>query len=430
MRSLPQQTGVQITPWLLCVFLVTTSRGLCASGSEYVVSDLGTLGGAASAAGAINNRGDIVGEADVDTNVPPTRHPFLWRQGLMTDLGTLGGPLGAATALNEQGQVVGWAMTRIELGGQQHAFLYIEGVMTDLGTLGGMSSKAYAINNQGQVVGTANNAGEVPRAFLHSAGTMADIGTPGGTPSGAESINDSGQIAGYFVTNLCVCNNNTTAFLSSGGTITDLGALGTLGSLRPAVATAINQWGQAVGWANNNSVTLAHGYLYSGGVFTDLGTLSGALTNSQASALNHQGEVVGRAGGVTGSYHAFLYRSGTMHDLNILVGPYSGWTLQAATGLNDNGQIVGYGLNPVGQRRAFLLTPRPRLQNIQLAAGAIQFELVGVTGLTYRVEYAPSLSPGPWFALTNFVLSASPRRITDSGASPAAQRFYRAVQTP
>jgi probable HAF family extracellular repeat protein len=36
-----------------------------------------------------------------------------------------------------------------------------------------------------------------------------------------------------------------------------------------------------------------------------------------------------------------------------------GWTLEQATAINDNGQIVGYGVNASGQRDAFLLTPSP-----------------------------------------------------------------------
>ena len=35
-------------------------------------------------------------------------------------------------------------------------------------------------------------------------------------------------------------------------------------------------------------------------------------------------------------------------DLNSLLPPNSGWTLTSATGINDAGQIVGYGLNPAG----------------------------------------------------------------------------------
>lgn len=45
-----------------------------------------------------------------------------------------------------------------------------------------------------------------------------------------------------------------------------------------------------------------------------------------------------------------------MEDLNNLI-PGSGWLLQNATGINDNGQICGNGRNPSGRYDAFLLTP-------------------------------------------------------------------------
>ena len=47
-----------------------------------------------------------------------------------------------------------------------------------------------------------------------------------------------------------------------------------------------------------------------------------------------------------------------MQDLNTMMfDPASGWDLQYATAINDNGQIVGYGINPDGYEHAFLLNP-------------------------------------------------------------------------
>ena len=69
-----------------------------------------------------------------------------------------------------------------------------------------------------------------------------------------------------------------------------------------------------------------------------------------------------------------------MQDLNNLIAPDSGWTLEDATGINDSGQIVGYGINPSGQNDAFLLTPTPEPSTFALlAAGA-----VGLLGYAWR----------------------------------------------
>jgi hypothetical protein len=47
---------------------------------------------------------------------------------------------------------------------------------------------------------------------------------------------------------------------------------------------------------------------------------------------------------------------GSMHDLNNLIPPGSGWELVEATAINDAGQIAGSG-RLGGKMRAFLLTP-------------------------------------------------------------------------
>jgi probable HAF family extracellular repeat protein len=57
-----------------------------------------------------------------------------------------------------------------------------------------------------------------------------------------------------------------------------------------------------------------------------------------------------------------------MTDLNALISPSSGWTLQIATAINDSGQIVGHGLNSAGQQDAFLLTPTPEPATLSLLA--------------------------------------------------------------
>jgi hypothetical protein len=54
--------------------------------------------------------------------------------------------------------------------------------------------------------------------------------------------------------------------------------------------------------------------------------------------------------------HAFLWQNDTLYDLNSFLPANSGWILQCAMGINDSGQIAGYGtLN--GVQTAFVLTP-------------------------------------------------------------------------
>ena len=51
----------------------------------------------------------------------------------------------------------------------------------------------------------------------------------------------------------------------------------------------------------------------------------------------------------------------TMFDLNDLISPASGWTLYEANAINNSGQIVGDGINPLGQGHASSSTLFPSL---------------------------------------------------------------------
>ena len=276
----------------------------------------------------------------------------------MTDLGALGGSQSAAYGINDRGQVVGEAETG---GGGYVAFLYSNGAMTNLGTLGG----AYAdgINDSGQAVGE-NGAGH---AFLYSNGTMTDLGTFGGQSSSAQGINASGQVVGEAR----ISSGSYHAFLYSNGTKADLG---TLPGYSYSNATGINVTGQVAGWSWAGGTGPTHAFLESNGTMADLGTLPGG-ENSLANGINDSGQVVGYADISGGTFHAFLYSNGTMTDLNSLIDPTSGWTLVEALAVNDNGWIVGVGSDPAGGTRAFLLTPVPEPSTLILlgAIGLIGF---------------------------------------------------------
>src|SRR5690242_13151067 len=94
------------------------------------------------------------------------------------DLGTLGGATSAANDINESGAIVGWAKTA---SGRVHAVIWRNGHMTDIGTLGGPNSAATGISNNFAVVGTSAIAGGGPRhGFLWRANTGAphNLGLP------------------------------------------------------------------------------------------------------------------------------------------------------------------------------------------------------------------------------------------------------------
>jgi probable HAF family extracellular repeat protein len=147
---------------------------------QYVVKDLGALGGSQGVAEGISDRGWVVGDATLpgDQSV----HATLWREGVVTDLGTLGGVNSQEQwpVKDNRGLVVGAAETAaadpfnedfcgfdVNSGGVVPptglicvGFLWKNGVMTGLATLGGNNAQALGINNRGQAVGMAEESSQ------------------------------------------------------------------------------------------------------------------------------------------------------------------------------------------------------------------------------------------------------------------------------
>ena len=184
--------------------------------SDGEMTDIGSLGGYSGALG-INNRGDIAGFSS-DTTVGSPR-AFVYRDGVMIEIDPFGGPNNEsiARAINNHGQVVGEALTP---AGTFNGFIYSDGFVTNVGTLtGGRNTYALSINDRGQVVGSADSPYEsvcsidgqsVPcikyrlRAFLYRNGKILDLNSLIPSGSGwdlqwASDINDGGQIVGYGV---------------------------------------------------------------------------------------------------------------------------------------------------------------------------------------------------------------------------------------
>ena len=323
----------------------------------YTITDLGTLGGNASAGTAINASGQVTGWS---TTASGATRAFLYSSGAMADLGTLqGGSFSTGTALNDLGQVVG--SSGINAYGPMfqeftQGFLWENGSMRALGALHCPcsfnrrygTSAAFGINGNGQAVGDSETlrGGLFRHAFLWQNGAMQDIGGGAGSfsISAAYGINILGQVVGVF---------DSRAFVWENGGRQDLGTLPTHVA---STARATNDAGQIVGESVDATGLASRAFHWANGVMSDLGALP-ADPSSEALAINACGQVVGRSGTRDGSIsRAVLWHNGAIHDLNSPISALAGWTFARATGINDSGQIVGAGLHH-GQARAFLLTP-------------------------------------------------------------------------
>ena len=300
-------------------------------GTDNSLTDLGTLGGNESNASAVNDRRQVAGMAlntipDPYTNfflLPGATqvHAFRWTKSRgMEDLGTLGGTDSAAFAINNKGQIAGWSFTNTTpnpvvttCGGStvnvptEDPFLWENGKMIDLGTLGGTCGQAEALNNRGQVVGYSDLAGDNAgvHAFLwDKIGGMQDLGTLGGATGAGLSINDAGDVVGGD----SLADGSARSFLWRHGVMTDLGTVA--GSHSGSEALGINSRRQIVGNLLDNVGNEIGGFLWEdGGPMVDLSTLiplNPDLQLDHAFYINDRGEIAVRGVFSNGDIHSFV----------------------------------------------------------------------------------------------------------------------------
>jgi probable HAF family extracellular repeat protein len=314
-----------------------------------------------------------------------------------------------AYAINNTGQVVGW----MDAGGAHHAAHWFVDVTTDLNGMVHFAlqhhklfnegyQEAFNISNADQIIGAARHTQNCPpeilysQAFIMRPAVLTDIATPyagdaltrlgtlgnpcnGAYDSTGVGISNSNHIVGWADRD----DGTTHAFLSlNAGALVDLGTLRNDTDLISA-ATAVNDDGVVTGY----SYTLAqpagvvgvraayHAFIIvpndlnadglgdewipaAGGganpLMDDLGTLGGY--NSWGRAINNLGQVVGEADtdpddtGGKNLTRAFVWEAGQMTDLGSLAS--DGFSV--ASGVNDDGTIVGWATNADNQRRAAL----------------------------------------------------------------------------
>jgi probable HAF family extracellular repeat protein len=330
-----------------------------AATTTYTITDLGSLGGGSTTGLAINASGEVTGDSVssqlVQVPCPPQQyggprecfahpdHAFVWSNGTMTDLGTLGGLDSQGVAINGSGEVVGYSAGKdTRTGGE---FLWDGRKMKSLSA----PAFAYGINDSGQIAGQCRNP-----MFLQGYTCVVSNGAitalpesdpaieclyintiiPATVPA-AVAINNNGQVLGN-------CYNSARSDVAVVWTSDTPTVLPTLGG-GSADGTAISSNGQVVG-TSQTSTGAEDGFLWSNGTMTDLGS------NFSPAAVNASGVIVGGQS---------VYSGGTLQNLNNLIPPGSGYQIQSATGINDNGQIVANATtsgNPY-QQHALLLTP-------------------------------------------------------------------------
>jgi probable HAF family extracellular repeat protein len=391
------------TSWLCRLVLIALwvgpgAQAQAANPSRYTLTDLGALGGTYSYAYGLNNAGVVAGGAATVTQTGGVyQTAFLWDDDLgMIDLGTLGGPdcpdcnseaggpnaYGVAPVISETSHPAYMGEDFCGFGTHRQclAALWKNGFMTALRPLkGGHNSQAYWTNNKGQTAGLAENgildstcSGSVPFQVLRFEaviwqpnGAIRELHPlQGDTVGFAFGMNEKGQVVGTSG----LCSNTSippnvhgphAVLWEADGSPLDLGSLG--GTL-PNVADAINDRGEVVGASQFTDGTI-HPFRWTKRTgMQDLGIFPGAVVTLPpcCHTINNKGEVVGFSiDGTTGNMRAVLWQNSGPIDLNTLIPAGSPWYLQAASSINDAGQIVGWGtIN--GNTHAFLAIPCDR----------------------------------------------------------------------
>ncbi len=352
--------------------------------ANYQIVDLGTLGGTQSFALDVNNIRQVTGNSLVASDPGSTGsllRAYLWTSGSMTNLGPLPNAgtnrFARGYAVNDSGTVVGEFNNDVS-----RAFVYSGGTMTGLTRLAGDNDNgvAHDINNNNVVVGISSN-GTASRptqwTFNGKAYVSTDLGTIAGTVTSTGrgwAINDSGTVVG--VSQNAAATSQPTRWI--GGVATNLGSLGdgtrfgqAYGVNNIGLIVGATQTGQTVGILTGTSSTtpITRAFRWQDEAMTELPPFNlyvspgntGPDTNyhSEAKDVNDAGLVVGNSQRIASSPAvATIWLNGVPIDLNTLIPADSGWILRSAEGVNDQGDIVGFGTFN-GTTRAFMLTAEP-----------------------------------------------------------------------
>ena len=240
-------------------------------------------------------------------------------------------------------------------------------------------SESSSINSRGEAVGTATTADSSRRvAFVLRQDKVVLLP---GEQSRANSISDNGWIAGQTV----ISGSRAAApVLWKNGSIIDLKIC------CAGVARSVNRHGLIVGDTYDKQGRY-HAFVWDAGhgarqltvpgeefssalALNDLGTIllkatpgglflySGGklepidIPKGTPRAMNDHGILVGSFGPNPEAQRAFVWdRAHGMQDLSTLIPANSGWTLEVASGVNDRGEIVGWGDHGGEENVGFLI---------------------------------------------------------------------------
>jgi len=377
----------------ICLLLACGAYASESGQPLYRVINLGDPQGGPISQGTSNNQPRWT--VGFSTSPDFTMQAELWRNGTAKSLGTLGGPNSAVAwpNRNDHGLIVGISETSelqplgenwscflavffVPSGHVCRGFVWRNGTMSALPTLGGDSGFATGVNNLGQIVGWAENNTHDPTCneFTNTGQVLQFEAVmwvwdhegyravalppyPGDLDGAATAINQWGAAVG--ITGICdgAIGGGTAEHMVMWRDGRIMRSLPTLGGAYWNTPMDINNRGDVAGFGDlpGDGPTFAqsnfHAFFWSARPYNCNGkTITGTC---DLGTLDGKGrsEAIGlndldQVVGLSSSGHAFLWQNGKMTDLNERVVPGTTLILTNAQEINDRGEITGQATDP------------------------------------------------------------------------------------
>jgi probable HAF family extracellular repeat protein len=256
-------------------------HGFVLSGGNFTTLDF--PGAASTSPTGINSSGDIAG---LYTTADNATHAFVFTGGRFTTIDYPGSTFSLANGINSVGDVLGSYVS----AGVSHAFVWSNGHFTSFDYPGAAGfTNSTGGDSRGDIVGRYRDAAGTSHGYLLSGGKFTTIDIPGATFTGMTGITPAGDMVGRQTTagvnHGFLMKKQTASYV-----ITDLGPMGPAG--QPFFVT---DNGIVSGGAASVRDSSDHGFLWSKGARTDLGTLGIGIANSWAFGVNEKGQAVGQS---------------------------------------------------------------------------------------------------------------------------------------
>jgi hypothetical protein len=245
-------------------------------------------------------------------------------------------------------------------GTDNHGFsLTADGVFTSFDPPGSIATTPNFINPQGVIVGGYYD-GTSMHGFILNGGNYTIVNVPGAAGTELTGINPLGNMSGATCSDPACgttgnANTSHSFALSTKGVYKFFDPRGATTSSASTISPSL----ALVGAYTDDIGELTHGYLLPGKPGGKYSTIDfpGATTGTFAGGGNPANDIVGIYNFVnctTDCNHSFLLQNGVYTSFDY---PETGVTLTDATGINQNGVIVGIFVDSAGVEHGFIRTP-------------------------------------------------------------------------